>query len=67
MDFLLGPLLLVRDVSTENQTAGLLMCLVLIPGMLIGVVRPRSWSIAFSLLSALAWLFIGAIGSGINC
>ena len=63
----LGPILFIRDVSPENQAWGIVLCLLLIPCFLIGVVRPRWWSILISALAVAAWLFFGVIGEGINC
>jgi hypothetical protein len=66
MEFLLGPVLFVRDAAPANQVWGVVLCLVLIPGMLVGMLRPRDWSIALALLAALAWCFFGVIGAGIG-
>jgi hypothetical protein len=66
MEVLFGPILFIRDVSPENQWAGIVLCVLLIPSMLIGIVRPKPWSIALSVIAALAWLFLGVIGKGIN-
>jgi hypothetical protein len=67
MRVLLGPILLALDVSPVNQAWGIGLCLVLIPGMLIGLLRPRWWSALVSAMAALVWIFFGVIGEGINC
>jgi hypothetical protein len=64
---LLGPILLVLDASPRNQAEGAALCLLLVPCLVIGVVRPRRWSVALAILAALAWLFIGFIAMGIDC
>jgi hypothetical protein len=67
MRVLLGPILFVLDVAPENRAWGFGLCLLLIPCLLIGLLRPRWWSVLVSALAALAWLFFGVMGDGINC
>ncbi len=67
MRVLLGPVLFVLDVSPVNQAHGVTLCLLLIPCLLVGFLRPRWWSVLVSALAALAWLFLGVIGEGIDC
>jgi hypothetical protein len=62
----LGPLLMVSDVATENQTAGkasfaLLSLLILLP-----VVRFRLGTVIASIFGLLAWALLGIIGAGIQ-
>jgi hypothetical protein len=66
MEVVLGPDLFILDVAPENQLSGVILCALLIPCMLAGVVRPRPWSIALSAIAALVWLFLGVVGKGIN-
>jgi hypothetical protein len=66
VEFVLGPILFVKDLAPDNQMAGIVLCLLLIPCMLVGVLRPRWWSIAISVNAALSWLFEGIVGSGID-
>lgn len=65
--WLLGPILLVMDVSPENRAWGIGFSLLLIPCLAIGVTRQRWWSVAMAVLAGLAWLFLGIIGCGIGC
>ncbi len=67
MRMLMGPILFAMDVSPINRITGIVLCLVLVPGMLVGILRPRWWSVPLSGLAALAWLFCGIIGQGIDC
>lgn len=67
MEMFWGPILMVQDTAPANQTAGIVLCAVLVPCMLAGVIRPRWWSITISALAAVAWLICGCIGIGINC
>ena len=67
MRVFLGPILFILDSAPENQAWGIALCLLLTPCLLIGIARPRWWSVATSALAAAAWLFLGVIGDGINC
>ena len=67
MRVLLGPILFMLDVAPENQAWGVALCLLLAPCILIGLVRPRRWSILLAVAATLAWLFLGVVGEGINC
>lgn len=62
-----GPLYFAWDVAWENQVTGVVACLLLVPGLLLGLLRPRWWTGLISLVSAILWLLLGAIGSGIDC
>lgn len=64
---LLGPILLIQDVAWENQATGVVACLLLIPCLLVGFLRPRPWSIAVTTVALFAWWLLGCIGMGINC
>ena len=67
MSVLLGPILFIQDVATENQAWGIGLSLLLAPCILTGIVRPRPWSIVLGVFAALAWLFLGVLGWGIDC
>jgi hypothetical protein len=67
MPELLGPVLFVLDSSPENQIWGVLFCLVLATGFLVGFIRPRVWSIRISLIAAMAWVLLGILGHGMHC
>jgi hypothetical protein len=64
---LLGPILFIRDVAPANQAWGVGLSLVLAPGILAGIVWPRAWSALLGVFAALTWLWLGALGLGINC
>jgi hypothetical protein len=64
---LLGPIYFIQDVDWENWTAGIAACVLLIPCLTIWLFRPRWWSVLVAILAAGVWLFLGAIGIGINC
>jgi hypothetical protein len=67
MQVLLGPILFVLDVAPENRAWGIGLCLLLVPCMLVGFLRPRWWSVLIAVVAALAWLLLGVVGEGINC
>jgi hypothetical protein len=67
MRILLGPILLIVDGAPENQASGVGLCLLLLPCLAAVIVRPRWWSALLSLLAAVAWVFIGLVGDGIDC
>ena len=62
MDVVLGPVLFVLDVAPANRLASLCLSSVLVPCMLVGIVRPRPWLIALSVVAALVWLCLGVVG-----
>jgi hypothetical protein len=62
-----GPLLFVFDVSPENQISGFVITVLLAAAILSFPLRPRTWTAAIAICGLAAWLFVGAIGSGINC
>ena len=64
---LLGPVLFIRDVSPANQVFGFVLFIVLLPAILIGILRPRPWSMAVSIIAGLVWLLMGVVGAGIDC
>lgn len=67
MNAFYGPIILIRDVAPDNQVAGVVILLLLLPCMLSVVVRPRPWSIVVAILAGLAWLGVGVMGMGIDC
>lgn len=61
-----GPILFVLDVAPANKVFGAVACVVLIPCMLLWAVRPKFWSVVLAAAAALVWLFLGAVGAGID-
>jgi hypothetical protein len=68
LEILLGPIELIRYGYTPETTIfGYVLCLLLIPCILSGMIRPRWWSVALSMLGVMAWLYWGLMGWGILC
>lgn len=67
MRILLGPILFILDVSPVNQMQGYRFTVLLISCMAVLPLRPRWWSLVLAILAAMAWLFLGVVGDGIDC
>lgn len=64
---LFGPLHLVADGAPENNRDGIIACLILLPMIFAFIIRPHLITGLISLLGIAGWLFLGLIGSTINC
>jgi len=67
MRILLGPILFVLDGAPLNVWTRMVLSCILVPAMFLVACRLRWWSALISVLAALAWLFLGILGEGINC
>jgi hypothetical protein len=69
MRVLPGPILMIFDVSPENQVAGIGLTILLIAIALIALTGTRRGAspALVVILAVLAWLFLGIIGDGIGC
>lgn len=61
-----GPLYFVLDVAWQNRIAGVVLAAILFLCMISVVLRPAGWTLALSILAILAWMFVGAVGSGLD-
>jgi hypothetical protein len=64
---LLGPIWIIKDSSPSNQSRGLILMGVLLSCMVLGLVRPRWWSLPLAALAALVWWLIGLAAECVCC
>jgi hypothetical protein len=71
MDFwlpcVLGPIPLLYDPELTNHLWGLVLCLLLIPCILAGIIWRRVEAALLSALGLVAWLLVGLGVWGITC
>jgi hypothetical protein len=63
---LLGPLLLIADISPENRAGGAVTALVLCGLAVVPLVRFNWMTVVLAISSVALWWFIGVIAIGIN-
>jgi hypothetical protein len=63
---LYGPLWFVIDSSDANQITGIVMCLLLIPGISVPAFKRKTWAFFLAISCFVVWILLGALSQMID-